>query len=226
MQLSRIDSRGRLAKTGIGKHERRGNVMHSPLWVTFVYRFVRNSNATEALALAPGQDVRTLTALALARAGDVTRAQTMAEHLDIEFPLNTLLHSYWLPAIRLALDLERGKTLNLGAPSEAAVVDLGAPPPLHAGTLYPLYLRGQAYLAAGQGGAAVDQFQNILAHPGIVRNFPLGALAHLGLARAYALSEDVVKSRAAYQDFLALWLDADPNVPILKEAKAEYAKLQ
>jgi tetratricopeptide (TPR) repeat protein len=184
------------------------------------------SYATEALALAPGQDVRTLTALALARAGDVTRAQTMAEHLDKEFPLNTLLHSYWLPAIRMALALERSKPLNQTAPSEAAVVELGAPPPLHVGTLYPLYLRGQAYLAAGQGGAAVDQFQRILAHPGVVRNFPLGALAHLGLARAYALSEDVVKSRAAYQDFLALWMDADPDLPILQKAQAEYAKLQ
>lgn len=93
------------------------------------------SYATEALVLAPGQDVRTLTALALARAGDVTRAQAMAEQLDKEFPLNTLLHSYRLPAIRLALDLKRGKVLNLQPPSEAvALVEMGAPPPLHAGT--------------------------------------------------------------------------------------------
>jgi hypothetical protein len=87
------------------------------------------SYAGEALALAPGQDVRTLTALALARAGDVTRAQAMTEPLDKEFPLNTLLHSYWLPAIRLALDLKRGKVSNLQQPSEAAaLVEMGAPP--------------------------------------------------------------------------------------------------
>src|ERR1019366_333945 len=109
------------------------------------------SYAAEALALAPGQDVRTLTALALARTGDVTRAQAMAEHLDKEFPLNTLLHSYWLPAIRPALDLKRGRVSNLQPPSEAAaLLEMGAPPPLHAGTLYPVFLRGQAYLAGGQ----------------------------------------------------------------------------
>jgi DNA-binding winged helix-turn-helix (wHTH) protein/tetratricopeptide (TPR) repeat protein len=182
--------------------------------------------AEEALALAPGQDVQTLTALALARAGDVTRAQTMAEHLDKEFPLNSLLHSYWLPAIQLALDLERGKPSTPVLPSEAvALLELGAPPPLHAGTLYPVYLRGQAYLAAGQGGVAAVEFRKILDHPGIVRNFPLGALAHLGLARAYALSKDAAKARSAYQDFLTLWKDADPDIPILKEAKAEYAKV-
>jgi eukaryotic-like serine/threonine-protein kinase len=182
--------------------------------------------AAEALALAPGQDVQTLTALALARAGDVTRAQAMAEHLDKEFPLNTLLHSYWLPAIRLALDLDRGKPSNPGPPSEAvALLELGAPPPLHAGTLYPVYLRGQAYLAAGQGGVAAVEFQKILDHPGIVRNFPLGALAHLGLARAYALSKDAAKTRAAYHDFLSLWKDADPDIPILKLARSEYSNL-
>jgi tetratricopeptide (TPR) repeat protein len=184
------------------------------------------SYAAEALALAPGQDVRTLTALALARAGDVTRAQAMAEQLDKEFPLNTLLHSYWLPAIRLALDLKRGKVLNLQPPSEAvALVEIGAPPPLHAGTLYPVFLRGQAYLAGGQGGVAAAEFQKLLDHPGVVRNFPLGALAHLGLARAYALSKDAAKSRGAYQDFLALWKDADSDIPILKQARSEYSKL-
>ena len=94
-------------------------------------------------------------------------------------------------------------------------------------TLYPAYLRGQAYLVAHNGTAASDdEFQKLLDHRGIVVNFPLGALAHLGLVRAYAMAGDTVKSKAAYKDFLTLWKDADPDIPILKEAKAEYAKLQ
>jgi hypothetical protein len=91
--------------------------------------------------------------------------------------------------------------------------------------LYPVYLRGGAYLAAKQGSAAANEFQKILDHPGVVRNEPIGALAHLGLGRAYVLSGEQGKAKGAYQDFLALWKDADPDVPILKEAKAEYSKL-
>src|SRR5438876_11956716 len=93
-------------------------------------------------------------------------------------------------------------------------------------TLYPVYLRGEAYLAAHQGSAAATEFQKILDHACVVRNDLIGALAHLGLARAYALSGDSVKAKSAYQDFLGLWKDADPDIPIVKEAKAEYAKLQ
>jgi hypothetical protein len=92
-------------------------------------------------------------------------------------------------------------------------------------TLYPVYLHGQAYLAAHQGDLAAGEFQKILDRPGLVVNEPIGALAHLGLGRAYAIAADSAKARTAYQDFLALWKDADPDIPILKEAKAEYAKL-
>jgi outer membrane protein assembly factor BamD (BamD/ComL family) len=92
--------------------------------------------------------------------------------------------------------------------------------------MYPVYLRGQANLQAGQAKEAAREFQRIIDHPGIVLNFPLGALVHLQLGRAYAMNSDAMKAKAAYQDFLALWKDADPDVPILKEAKAEYAKLQ
>lgn len=91
--------------------------------------------------------------------------------------------------------------------------------------LYPIYVRGEAYLAAHQGGSAAAAFQKILDHPGVVVNEPIGALAHLGLGRAYTLSDDHAKARAAYQDFLALWKEADLHIPILKQAKAEYAKL-
>jgi len=97
---------------------------------------------------------------------------------------------------------------------------------LQLGTLYPAYIRGQAQLMARNGTAAATEFQKLLDHRGIVVNFPLGALAHLGVARAYALSGDTAKSKTAYQDFFALWKNADPDIPILKEAKAEYAKLQ
>jgi hypothetical protein len=92
--------------------------------------------------------------------------------------------------------------------------------------LFSIYLRGQVFLKTSQGKDAAVEFQKILNNSGIVDNFVLGALAHLGLARAYAVSKDTVKARAAYQDFLVLWKDADPDIPILKQAKAEYAKLQ
>jgi eukaryotic-like serine/threonine-protein kinase len=108
----------------------------------------------------------------------------------------------------------------------AAPYELGEPPQFQLGTLYPAYIRGQAYLAAHNGTAAAAEFQKFLDHRGLLVNFCLGALAHLGLARAYALQGDTTKSRTKYQDFFALWKDADPDIPILKEAKAEYAKLQ
>src|SRR5207253_4606800 len=108
----------------------------------------------------------------------------------------------------------------------AAPYELADPPPTPEDTLYPVYLRGQAYLAAHNGTAAAAEFQKFLNHRGIVLNFPLGALAHVGLARAYAMAGDTAKSRTSYQDFFALWKDADPDIPILKQAKDEYAKLQ
>jgi eukaryotic-like serine/threonine-protein kinase len=94
------------------------------------------------------------------------------------------------------------------------------------GSMYPVYIRGQAQLSAHNGTAAATEFQKFLDHRGITLNFPLGALAHLGLARAYAMQGDSAKARAAYQDFLTLWKDADPDIPILQQAKAEYAKLR
>jgi tetratricopeptide (TPR) repeat protein len=108
----------------------------------------------------------------------------------------------------------------------AAPYELGVPPQLQLGTMYPVYIRGEAQLAAHNGTAAATEFQKFLDHRGITLNFPLGALAHLGLARAYALQGDTAKARTAYQDFLKLWKDADPDIPILIAAKAEYAKLQ
>jgi eukaryotic-like serine/threonine-protein kinase len=191
--------------------------------------------AREALALAPGRDVKVETALALARGGDVAAAQKLVDALNQEFPLDTLMQNYWIPTVQAAIALQRHDSVKAIEILHAAIpYELADPPPFSAGTMYPAYLRGQAYLgfggssgnAAGNGELAAAEFQKILDHPGVIVNFPLGALSHLGLARARALSRDTVGARTAYQDFFALWKDADANIPILKQAKAEYATLK
>jgi eukaryotic-like serine/threonine-protein kinase len=178
-----------------------------------------------ALALAPGRDVKVLAAVALARTGETARSKTILEALQKSEPTNTYLKVYWFPVIEASIAMDQQ------APDRALVAlepslpyELGSPPPLT--TMYPPYIRGLAYLAQKNGPAAAGEFQKFVDHPGIVGNFLLGSLARLQLARADALSGDTAKAKAAYQDFLALWKDADPDIPILKEAKAEYAKLQ
>jgi eukaryotic-like serine/threonine-protein kinase len=184
--------------------------------------------ASAALALAPlGRDVQLLAALALARAGDSVTAQKFVDKLNSDFPLSTILQHYWLPIVQAEIELAHGNPARaIEVLHSASTYELGDPPQFQPGTLYPVYVRGQAYLRAGNGTAAAEEFQRIIDHRGIVLNFPLGALAHAGLARAYALSGDAARAKGAYQDFFALWKDADPAIPILKEAKAEYAKLQ
>jgi len=183
--------------------------------------------AREALDLAPGRDVRVETALALARSGDATTAQKLMAALNQEFPLDTLMQNYWLPTVRAAIELQRHDAAKaIGILRAAVPYELADPPPFSTGTMYPVYLRGEAYLAAGNGGLAAAEFQKILDHPGVIVNFPLSALSHLGLGRARALSGDTAGARTAYQDFFALWKDADPDIPILEKAKGEYAKLQ
>jgi len=182
---------------------------------------------TAALALAPGRDVKVLGALTLARVGDTVRAKAMITALEKSEPLNTVLKVYWLPSLKAAIELSAGNSAQALVFLEAAApYELGEPPPMQLGTLYPAYIRGQAYLSAHSGTAASMEFEKILDHRGLVLNFPLSALAHLGLARAHAFSGDTAKARTAYQDFFALWKDADPDIPILRQAKAEYAKLQ
>jgi eukaryotic-like serine/threonine-protein kinase len=179
-----------------------------------------------AMALAPTQDIQTVAALAYARAGDSGRAQKMADELAKAAPMNTMLNSYWLPAIRASIELDRGNPARaIELLHAASVYELGGPPPI-SGTLYPVYVRGQAYLLLKRGSDAAAEFQKFLDHRGIVLNFPLGALARLGLARAYALQGDATKARGAYQEFFDLWKDADPDIPVLKQARAEYALLQ
>jgi tetratricopeptide (TPR) repeat protein len=189
-------------------------------------------SALAAVALVPGRDVKSVAALALARAGDAAQAQKLAESLNKAFPQNTIVQGYWLPAIRAATELysqnkanaAKAKIIDLLQP--ATPYELGQSQPFLVGMLYPVYLRGQACLVAGKGKEAAMEFQKIIDHRGIVLNFPLGALARLGLGRAYVLQGDTAKARAAYQDFLTLWKDADPDIPILQQAKAEYAKLR
>ena len=180
---------------------------------------------TAALALSPGRDVKLAAALALARIGDAPRATALVREMEKSYAANTLLKLYWLPTINAAIELNKGNSSQALVSLEAA-----APYELQSATfinyLYPAYVRGQAYLLAHNGTAAAAEFQKLLDHRGIVLNFVTGALAHLQLGRAYAMAGDTAKAKGAYQDFFLLWKDADPDIPILKEAKAEYAKLQ
>jgi len=178
-----------------------------------------------ALALAPGRDVKVLSALALARSGETAQSRNILETLQKSEPTNTYLKVYWFPVIEASIAIAQQ------APDQAIVrlepslpYELGSPPPVT--TMHPPYIRGLAYLAEKNGPAAAAEFQKFVDHPGIVLNFLLGSLARLQLGRAYAISGDTAKAKATYNDFLTLWKDADPDIPILKEAKAEYAKLQ
>jgi serine/threonine protein kinase/Tfp pilus assembly protein PilF len=181
--------------------------------------------ANAALQLSNGRDASWLSAIALAVAGDSGQVARLMGDLAKRFPEDTAMQTEYLPMIRAAAALTTGKPESaIQALAPSASYELGQN--RASMSLGSIYLRGQAYVAAKQGAFAAAEFQKILDHPGVVINEPIGALAHLGLGRAYALAGDKAKAAAAYQDFLALWKDADPDVPILKEAKAEYAKLQ
>ena len=196
-------------------------------------------SVTEALKLAPtSQGVQSEAALAFAMAGDTERAESMAQDLGRHFSLNTQMQSLWLPTIQGQLALDRkNPVLAVHALQGASPIEFGEIAFVtNISCLYHVYVRGEAYLAAGQGSAAAAEFQKILDHSGIVWNCWTGALAHLGVARANALQSRTsqgadadaarVRALAAYKDFFTLWKDADPDIPILKEAKVEYAKLQ
>jgi DNA-binding winged helix-turn-helix (wHTH) protein/tetratricopeptide (TPR) repeat protein len=180
------------------------------------------SDAYAAIKLASNRDVLERVALTLALAGDTAAAEKLAAELDRTFPLDTLVQRYRLPAITAAVALQHKdakravELLQVTSPIELG--DNGEP--------FPIYLRGEAYLMLHDGNAAAAEFQKFIDHRGRVGNFPWGALARLQLARACALSGDKTKAKIAYQDFLTLWKNADPDIPALKQAKAEYAKLQ
>jgi eukaryotic-like serine/threonine-protein kinase len=193
------------------------------------------NQAREALTLTPGRDVKVEAALALARGGDVTAVQKLVDALNQEFPLDTLMQNYWLPTARAAIALQGHDSAQAIAILHSSIpYELADPPPFSCGTMYPVYLRGQAYLAlakasgnsAANGALAAAEFQKILDHPGVIVNFPLSALSRLGLARARVLSGDAAGARTAYQDFFASWKDAEPGLPILTQARAEYSGLR
>jgi serine/threonine protein kinase/tetratricopeptide (TPR) repeat protein len=184
--------------------------------------------AAAGLALAPdSQSAQELAAPVFARAGETARANTLAQELAKRYPIHTIVQSYWLPTIaaQVALSAKVPATAIAQLRNTANLEYGETVGNSNSSCLYPAYLRGEAYLAAGQEGATAE-FQKVIDHPGIVVNCVTGALAHLELGRSYALAGDKTKAKAAYQDFLTLWKDADPDIPVLKEAKAEFAKLQ
>ena len=190
-------------------------------------------SAMDALERSRGRDVEYAAAFALALAGDVPRSQTLANDLERRFPEDTSVRFNYVPALRALF------ALNAGEPSRAIeLLQINGPYELAApgisfvgvggffGSLYPVYVRGTAYLAERRGAEAVAEFQKILEHRGLVLGDPVGAVTRLQLGRAFVLSGDQVQAKGAYQDFLTLWRDADPDIPILKQAQAEYAKLR
>jgi hypothetical protein len=184
-------------------------------------------DAEAALSLWSGRTVNLLAALTLARAGDTAKAKRLVEQLenDRNASTDTMLKLYCLPTVHGAIEISKNN-------SSQAILDLEAATPYELGGtlslqyLYPVWVRGQAHLAARNGVAAAAEFQKVIDHPGIVLNQPIGSLAHLELGRAYILSGDNIKARASYENFFTLWKDADPDIPILIAAKSEYAKLR
>ena len=178
----------------------------------------------QALALSPGLDVRMVAALTLAEIGDTAQAQEIADQLHVESPLDTINQSYWLPTIRAAVALRRGDArgaislLEVAKPYELGIQNVS--------TMVPIYVRGMAYLKAEQSEEAATQFRKMLGLRGLAQNALMEALAQLQVGRAYAMARDNTRAKAAYQDFLALWKGADPDIPILIAAKSEFAKLQ
>jgi tetratricopeptide (TPR) repeat protein/predicted Ser/Thr protein kinase len=226
-----------LSRQAIESARRNDEKESAALWQTnaaireglFGNRDVSRQNAAAAVALAPGsRDVEAQAALAYALAGDAAHAKSLADDLAKRFPQDTVVQSVWLPTIRALIELSRKnparsiELLQAAAHYELGMLAASAPN----SCLYPVYARAEAYLSAQQGLAAVAEFQKILDHRGLLWNCATGALAHLGFARAYVLQGDTAKAKAAYQDFLTLWKDTDPDIPIFVAAKSEYAKLK
>jgi tetratricopeptide (TPR) repeat protein len=189
--------------------------------------------AVDALALSKSRDAEYGAAFALALSGDSSRSQGLTEDLAKRFPEDTMVRFTYVPTIRALMAFNHNQPSKAIELLQTAISYEGGTPIeggseflLGAGSLYPAYVRGLAYLAADQGAEAAAEFQKILNHRGIVICDPIGALAHLQLGRAYRLSGDKSKAKSAYQDFLSLWKDADPDIPVLKQAHAEYANLQ
>jgi eukaryotic-like serine/threonine-protein kinase len=194
----------------------------------FGYPVEARQRAAAGLSLSKGREAQYGAALALALTGDTVRAQALTDDLGTRFPEDTIVRFNYMPTLLAQIALSRGQASKaIEVLQSAAPHELGA----HRASgfltnLYPVYVRGDAYLTAHQGSEAAAEFQKILDRRGIVLNESIGALAHLQIGRAYAMQGDTPKAKSAYQDFLTLWKDADPDIPILKQAKAEYAKLK
>jgi tetratricopeptide (TPR) repeat protein len=188
------------------------------------------TNASAALVLSSGRDVEYAAGLALALSGDSSRSQPLADDLDKRFPEDTFVKFTYVPVLRALSALEDGKPtdsvelLHIALPYELAVNGLNFNH-FYLGGLHSAYVRGEAFVAAHRYPEAVAEFQKLLDHRGIVGADPIGALAHLQLGRTFALSGDKSRAKAAYQDFLTVWKDADADTPIFQQAKAEYARL-
>ena len=185
-------------------------------------------NAAAALALSNGKEVGYGAAFAAALAGDITVAQTMAKDLERRFPDDSSAKFWYVPTLRALAALDQHNPAKAIQSLEASPYELGEPQSCFYGffgAMYPVYVRGQAYLALHQGARAAVEFQKIIDHRGIVISDPVGAMAHLELGRAYVTAGDRAKAKAAYSDFLSLWKDADPDIPVLKQAKLEYARV-
>ncbi|MGB9244195.1 MAG: protein kinase, partial [Candidatus Acidiferrales bacterium] len=233
----RLGKARELSRKAVAAAERDNRKEAAALWevngalreADFGNRDQARESATAAMALAPTHDLQIVGALALARAGEATRSEALAADLSRRFPDDTYLHYYWLPSIHASDAISRKNPDEaIRLLDDTSKYELGqALPQSEVGALlYPIYVRGEAYLSMGRGGEAAREFQKFLDNRSVVQNGPLGALAHLGLGRAYTLQGDTQKALTAYQDFFALWKDADPDIPILIAAKAEYAKLK
>jgi tetratricopeptide (TPR) repeat protein len=214
-----------------GQHERAATYeTGAAVWEAFFGNAApARQSAMAALKLSKGRDVEYAAAFALALAGDYSRSQALADDLEANFPEDTSVRFTYLPALRALFALDRGDAANAIELLQPAVPYELAMPGIaffgFFGSLYPAYLRGEAYLALHRGAEAAAEFQKVLEHPGIVLADPTGALARLQLGRALALSGDKGNAKAAYRDFFTIWKNADPDIPILKQAKTEYARL-
>jgi tetratricopeptide (TPR) repeat protein len=232
MQLARRKSQRavELARQSAGR-ERAAQFETGPaLWEAFLGNApAARRIATGALELSRDREVEYGAAAALAMAGDSGRAQKLAADLERRFPEDTAVKFSYVPVLRALLALNGGEPAKaIEALETAGPNELGAPPSAFFGffgALYPVYVRGEAYLALHRGADAAAEFQKVLDHRGVVLNDPIGALAHLQLGRALAMSGDKTKARTAYEDFLGLWKEADGDIPIFQQAKAEYARL-
>ena len=219
-------------RRAVAAAKRDGAIESAALWLASgAYREALFGNAAEArqlaneaLALSPGRDIRIAAALTLAELGESAQAQKIADQLNAELPLDTIIQSYWLPSIRATLALHRGDAKEAIAFLDAATsYELGIE---NVSVMVPVYVRGMAYLKAGHGEDAAAQFQKMLGHRGLGQNAPIEALAQLQLARAQAMTGDKPAARRSYQDFLSLWKQADPDLSLLKLAQTENQKLK